>query len=54
MRTRILKVARDAISGRFVSHRDAHRWPATTVVETYRVAPRCMRGHARVKPGKKR
>lgn len=44
MHVRILKVARDAISGRFVSHRTAHRRPSTTVVETYRVPSRRMRG----------
>jgi hypothetical protein len=41
---RILKVARDAISGRFVTARAARRWPSTTVVETYRVSSRRMRG----------
>lgn len=28
------KVARSASSGRFISARDAHRWPQYTVVET--------------------
>jgi hypothetical protein len=28
------KVARSASSGRFISRRDAHRWPQYTVVET--------------------
>ena len=28
------KVARSATSGRFISARDAHRWPQYTVVET--------------------
>jgi hypothetical protein len=28
------KVARSATSGRFISRRDAHRWPQYTVVET--------------------
>ncbi|HEY4642759.1 MAG TPA: hypothetical protein VII75_15560 [Thermoanaerobaculia bacterium] len=44
MHERIVKVARDAISGRFVTARAARRWPSTTVVETYRVPTRRMRG----------
>jgi hypothetical protein len=32
------KIARDASSGRFISLRDAHRRPATTVVETVHVS----------------
>jgi hypothetical protein len=30
----VRKVARSASSGRFISARDARRWPQTTVVET--------------------
>ena len=34
------KVARSAISGRFVSFATARRWPETTIVETVRRSPR--------------
>ncbi|HJQ37360.1 MAG TPA: hypothetical protein VKB93_09495 [Thermoanaerobaculia bacterium] len=38
----VRKVARSASSGRFISARDARRWPQTTVVETitYPSSPR--------------
>jgi IMP cyclohydrolase len=41
---RIVKVARDARTGRFIAVCDAHRRPSTTVVETYRVSSRRIRG----------
>ena len=41
---RVIRVARDAISGRFVNPRYARLRPSTTVVETYRVWTRRVRG----------
>ena len=35
---RVFKVARSAISGRFITARDARRRRSTTVVETYGVS----------------
>jgi len=37
MRYRLVKVARSALDGRFVTKRHARRYRATTVVETYKV-----------------
>jgi len=44
MRTYIIKVARSAVTGRFVTARWAHRSPSTTVVETVRVYVSRTRG----------
>ena len=35
-----LKIGRDAVTGRFISVRAAHRHPQTTTVETIRYRPR--------------
>ncbi len=43
MRYRLVKVARSAVTGRFVSKRHALRHRATTVVETYEVRTRSRR-----------
>ena len=44
MRIRIIKVGRDATSGRFISQAEARLYPTLSVIETYRVVPRCARG----------
>jgi len=41
------KVARSASSGRFISARDARRWPQYTVVETISYPSRCRVGRRR-------
>lgn len=41
---RIVKIARDARTGRFIALGDARQRPSTTVVETYRLSKRRIGG----------